>query len=87
VACGSMRVVSSLLVMAGVVVLGRFAMMLRSMGVVFGCLGVMLCSFLRHLDFLLGQDDPAAFECLSRMSVPVRFDQSRQKSRFGASAV
>jgi hypothetical protein len=53
-ACRSMSVVSCLLVIAGFVVLGRFAMMLRSMGVVFGCLGVMLRSFLRHRDFLLG---------------------------------
>jgi hypothetical protein len=51
--------------------------------------GVMLRSFLRHRDFLLGQDDPAAFKFVPRMSVPVGFDQPSHKSlnRIGASAV
>jgi hypothetical protein len=43
-----MSVMGCLLVMAGFVVFGRFAMVLRSMGVVFGCFGVMFRSFLRH---------------------------------------
>ena len=54
VTCRCMSVVSGLFVLAGSVMLGRFGMMPRSMGVVFSCLGVMLRSFLRHRDFLLG---------------------------------
>jgi hypothetical protein len=48
VTCRGMSVVSRLLVMAGFVVFGRFAMMLRCLRVVFGRFGMMFCSFLRH---------------------------------------
>jgi hypothetical protein len=81
-----MSVMSGLLVLASLVVLGCFAMVLSSMGVVFGCLCVVLRSFLRHRDFLLGQDDPATSKFVPRMPVPVGFDQFRQKplNLFGA---
>jgi hypothetical protein len=46
-ACG-MRVMSGLLVMARSVMFGGFAMVLRGLGMMFGRLGVMVCSFLRH---------------------------------------
>ncbi len=49
-----MSVVSGLLVMSSLMMLSCFAMVLRSMSVVFGCFVVMLRSFLRHCDFLLG---------------------------------
>jgi hypothetical protein len=48
VARRGMSVVCCFLVVASVVMFGGFAMVLRSVGVVFGCLGVMLRSFLRH---------------------------------------
>jgi hypothetical protein len=43
-----MSVVRSLLMMARRVVFGGFVMVLRGLGMVFGCFGVMLRSLLRH---------------------------------------
>jgi hypothetical protein len=45
---GQVRMVSGGLVIAGFMMRGGFVVMMRSLFVIFRCLLVMICSFLRH---------------------------------------
>jgi hypothetical protein len=60
--------VCALLMVSGVVVLGRFTVMVRSVRMVFRCFLVMFGSFLGHFHFL---QDPKLPECPSVITAAI----------------
>lgn len=73
VTVGGVSVMCGLLVIAGLMVLGGFAMMIRRQVMMVGGLTVMVRGFLRHCEFLSMCDSSGIWQEFSGMQMSTRF--------------